>query len=288
MTAEPQKPEHPSTYMVQDRSNGDELKRLRLQDQMLTKSMGGVLPEQADPTRLRRVLDVGSGTGGWLIELAKAYPTISMLAGADVSLKMIQAARTQAEEEGVNDRVEFAVMDALRMLDFPPGYFDLVNQRINFSYLRTWDWPTLVQQYRRVCRSGGIIRITEPSILVESNSPSLNQLADLGLDAFFKAGHLFTPGREGVIGTLPALLHQQGVVNVEHRAIRIEYSARTESAATLCDNIQLLFKTIVPFLRKWTQVPKNYEQIYQQALADMSQPGFQADYRLLTVWGNTP
>jgi len=53
--------EHPSTYFVQDRSNAEERERLRLQDQMFTTGMGGVLPEQPDPARFQRVLDVGCG-----------------------------------------------------------------------------------------------------------------------------------------------------------------------------------------------------------------------------------
>lgn len=28
--------------------------------------MGGVLPEQQDPTRFRRVLNIGCGPGGWI------------------------------------------------------------------------------------------------------------------------------------------------------------------------------------------------------------------------------
>ena len=67
----PRQKESPSTYLVQDRSNLEEIKRLEIQDQMVTAGMGGVLPERADPTVLQRVLDVGCGTGGWLIETAQ-------------------------------------------------------------------------------------------------------------------------------------------------------------------------------------------------------------------------
>ena len=78
------RPEHPSTYFVQDHSNQEELTRLQIQDELITAGMGGVLPEQPDPARLQRVLDVGCGTGGWLIETARTYPTIELLIGVDV------------------------------------------------------------------------------------------------------------------------------------------------------------------------------------------------------------
>ena len=97
--------DNPSTYIVQDRKNKKELTRLTIQDQMITAAMGGVLPEQADPTVFRRVLDVGCGTGGWIIEAAQTYPTMSLV-GIDISQRMIEYARAQAEAHQVNDRVE--------------------------------------------------------------------------------------------------------------------------------------------------------------------------------------
>jgi hypothetical protein len=57
--------EHPSTYLVQDRSSDEELTRLLIQDQMATTAMGGVLPEQPDPTIFRQVLDVGRSILIW-------------------------------------------------------------------------------------------------------------------------------------------------------------------------------------------------------------------------------
>src|SRR6516162_8002618 len=96
---DPQKKEQPSTYFVQDRQNEEELLRLTIQDQMITSLMGGVLLEQPDPTLFHHVLDVGCGIGRWAIEAALAYPTMSVF-GIDISARMIDYARSQAEATG--------------------------------------------------------------------------------------------------------------------------------------------------------------------------------------------
>src|SRR5713101_6116958 len=88
---------------------------------MLTTGMGGVLPEQPDPAIFRRVLDVGCGTGGWLIEAAKTYPSMTLLVGVDVSKRMVEYARSRAEAEQLGERVQFQTMDALRRATCAPG-----------------------------------------------------------------------------------------------------------------------------------------------------------------------
>jgi ubiquinone/menaquinone biosynthesis C-methylase UbiE len=280
--------EHPSTYFVQDRSNEDELARLRLQDQMTTMSMGGVLPEQPDPAIFQRVLDVGCGTGNWLIEAAKTYPGMSLLVGVDISSKMVEYAQAQAEAQGVSDRVQFRTMDALRMLEFPTDFFDLLNQRFGTSFLRKWDWPKLLSEYRRVTRLDGVIRITEGDMAMESPSPALTRLFEIMLDAFYHAGHLFTPGSKGVTGDLAPLLRQYGLQQVQTRAHTVEYRAGTPEGQRFYEDMRLIFRTMVPFLRKWTRVPDDYETLYQQMLGEMQQPDFVARGSLLTAWGNNP
>jgi ubiquinone/menaquinone biosynthesis C-methylase UbiE len=184
MATEPRN-ELSSTYFVADRASHDERTRVEIQDLMLTKAMGGVLPEQPDPARFQRIIDIGCGTGGWLIEMAKTYPTTHLLLGADISIHMVKYARERAVQQHVNDRVEFHVMDVLRMIEFPEHSFDLVNQRLGWSYLHTWDWPLVLQKYQQVARQGGTIRITESDIFGITNSPALTELSDLARNALY-------------------------------------------------------------------------------------------------------
>jgi ubiquinone/menaquinone biosynthesis C-methylase UbiE len=274
------------TYIVQDRSNSEELARLQLQDKLVTAAMGGALPEQPDPSIFRRLLDVGCGPGGWLIEAAKSYANLSLLVGIDANSKMVAYAREQAQIAGVSDRVEFHVMDALQMLEFPHNYFDLVNHRSAASWLRTWDWPRLLHEYLRVCRAGGIIRVTEANFIKESSSPALNQLTDLALQALHNAGHYFTPQGDGVTSHIAGLLQRSGIKDVQTRVYTMICYANTPDWQGFFDDARYLFRTMQPFLSRWTRAPGDYEVLYQQMLIELQQPDFTGTVEAVTAWGS--
>jgi len=278
--------ENPSTYVVQDRKNEKELIRLTIQNRLLTAMMGGVLSEQADPTAFRHVLDVGCGTGGWLIEAAQTYPAMSLV-GIDISRRMIRHARAQAEAQHVHDQIEFHVMDVLGTLDFPAAFFDLVNLRLGISFLRTWDWPKMLGKLLHVTCPGGVVRVTEGEVTHESSSPALTQVFGMLQCAFYRAGHLFTQESAGVTGHLARLLDQYGCKQVQTKSYALEYRAGTPEGQTYYEDIMLAFQTVRPFIQKWG-CAKYYEAIYQQALKEMLQPDFHATWTMLTAWGSKP
>jgi ubiquinone/menaquinone biosynthesis C-methylase UbiE len=279
--------ENPSTYMVQDRKSEKELTRLTIQDHLMTAGMGGVLPEQADPTLFRRVLDVGCGTGGWIIEVAQTYPMMSLV-GIDISQHMLKYARTQAEAHDVHDRIEFQVMDALGTLDFPAASFDLVNLRFGVSFLRTWEWPKLLGELLRVTRPGGVVRVTDSDVVPPNSSPALTQLLEMFQCALFRAGRLFTEESTGLTSHLVRLLNQCGCQHIQTKAYPIEYQAGTPEGEAFCENMKLFFQTTRPFIQKWGCASKDYEAIYRQALNEIRQPDFLRVGNLLTAWGSKP
>ncbi len=276
--------EYATTYFVQNRASQDEMSRLRVQDQMITASMGGALAEQPDPTRFHSVLDIGSGTGGWLLEVAKTYPDIAHLVGIDINPSMVKYAQAQAEEQGIAERVQYQVMDAMRALDFPDASFDLVNVRFATSYLRTWDWPDFLMACQRVTKPGGVIRLTE-SDNSESSSPSLTKLYQFLAQALYGSGHLFNAEKNGVANELARLLAQYGLLNVQRRPFTLDYQFGTAQGQLLFEDAQRVFRTMVPFLQKWTTIPDDYDAIYQQAFSDLNQPDCISRWSLFTVWG---
>jgi ubiquinone/menaquinone biosynthesis C-methylase UbiE len=176
----------------------------------------------------------------------------------------------------------------LRSLAFEDSTFDLANERLGASYIRTWEWSPLLSELRRVTRPGGIVRLTEGEIIVESSSTALLQLNDLLVHALHQAGHYFYPESHGVTQELPRFFERQGFQQIQTRLYALEYRGDTEPGRALAEDTRHLFRTILPFLNKWTRVPGNYEDLYQRMLAETQQPDFTAIWRLLTVWGTRP
>ena len=274
-----------NTYFVQ-KNLQEELTRLDSQDQMLTGSIGGPMPEQPETFAPRKVLDVGCGTGSWLFDVANAYSSTTELVGIDINHEMVKYACHQAENRQLTERVQFRTMDALSVLHFPNGYFDLVNQRLGVSFVRSWDWLPLLTEFSRVTKHKGIIRLTENEFLIESNSSSLRQLNELTLKAFSRAGHTFAETSEGVTGELARLLQQAGLKDVQMRRYVMSYRAGTPAVQAFHENAKQFYHALIPFLQKWGQLPSDYNDIYQQALSDILKPDFAADWGNVTAWGH--
>jgi ubiquinone/menaquinone biosynthesis C-methylase UbiE len=278
-------PELPSTYFVQDRSSKEELIRLDEQDHLITTAMAGPLPEQVDPSRLQSVLDVACGPGGWLIDLARAYPGITQLVGVDISGRMITYAREQARAAQVSERVTFQVGDALRTLEFPANSFDLVHQRLGLSFIRTWEWPRLLSEYLRVCKPGGAIHITEAAMLPQSNSPALTRLHELLIEALYRAGHFFTPESEGISRHLGDLMRRYGIEQVQTKVYALALLASPEMQKPYAEDMQRLFRTTLPFMQKWIKMPPDYQELYQQMVKEIQKPDFVVTNMFTAAWG---
>ncbi len=279
------RPESPGLYVIREREGKKDLDQLYSHDQMITAGMGGVLPEQPALTEFQSALDVGCGTGSWLIETARTYSTLSKSVGIDKSERMIGYAHDQAAAQQVDDQLQFRTMEALSVLDFSPNSFDLVNQRLGGTYLRTWDWPSLLSELQRVTRRGGVIRITEADV-VESNSPTLNYFNDLLMQALYQSGHFFTLEHNGVVPGVMSVMQQLGLQNIQTNDHTLHYRAGTPEGHSYYESMQYVFQAFQPFFRKWINSSDDFDTLKRRAQDEMQEPDFVASWKLTTIWGN--
>ena len=112
------------------------------------------------------VLDVGCGTGEFLIELASGVPDLRAV-GVDSSRALVQTATLRAQAAGA--AAEFNLGDAER-LDYPDGSFDRINCSRVLLHLEHPD--EAVREMARVLSPGGRLAIAEPdfdALMIDSD-----------------------------------------------------------------------------------------------------------------------
>jgi predicted O-methyltransferase YrrM len=114
-----------------------------------------------------RVIDVASGTGWSSIAMAQAYPNITV-DGIDLDRDAISAARRNAKQAGVADRVTFAVTDAAD-LGGTRGY-DLVTI---FEALHDMSRPVdVLTAARRMLSEAGTVLVADGLVGEEFMAPA--------------------------------------------------------------------------------------------------------------------
>ena len=284
MPASPSNSPDENTYVL-DIESAAELARLLHQDGYVTKSMGGVLAEQTDISNIHDIIDIACGPGGWALEVAGSYPDIKVV-GIDISKSMIEYARALAKAQKLKN-VEFLVMNALKPLDFPTASFDLVNARFLQGFISPHAWPALLQECLRVCRPGGIIRLTEIEAAI-TNSPASEKMVGMFTLALKLAGRSLSPeGRHlGIVLMLERFLRDAGCENVQSKAHVLSYSAGTEAHSGWYQNTMVGAQLLKPFLIKMQVTTHDeFDQLYEQMLRELREEWFCGIEFFLTAWG---
>ncbi|WP_320672040.1 class I SAM-dependent methyltransferase [Patulibacter defluvii] len=114
-----------------------------------------LLVEPFQPTEAPlRVLDVGCGTGGTTVALARALGPTATITGVDVSSLMVEAARARAASDHLP--ISFTEGDAASH-PFPPASFDLIVSRFGVMFFA--DPTAAFAHLRAAARPGAALRM---------------------------------------------------------------------------------------------------------------------------------
>jgi ubiquinone/menaquinone biosynthesis C-methylase UbiE len=157
-----------------------------------------------DLPRAAAVLDLGCGTGVVARAIAAHDGFAGTVTGIDQSPDFIAVADTLAADEGVFDRVEFAVADAHR-LPFGAARFDAAVAHTLISHVR--DPLTVLTEAARVVSPGGFVAVFDgdyASLTFDCSNPSLGERMEPALQSTIMSS-------PRVMRELPRLLPQAGL-----------------------------------------------------------------------------
>ncbi|KAK1674944.1 methyltransferase domain-containing protein [Colletotrichum godetiae] len=207
--------------------------RLDLVHTLMVKTIGNKLfLAPVDGAKLHRVLDVGTGTGIWSIEMGDFFPNAEII-GNDLSA---------IQPKWVPPNVKFEI-DDVESEWVGQNKYDFIFSRYLSGSLA--DWPTYVKRVSQNLNPGGWAEFQDWSFMLHSDDGTLEGTAiQRWADTFMDACKVF--GRDAQIGPkLEALVRENtNLINIRHEPFKIPNGPWPKDAHLrdlgMCNLIQLL------------------------------------------------
>ncbi|OTA97732.1 hypothetical protein M434DRAFT_391659 [Hypoxylon sp. CO27-5] len=112
---------------------------------------------------MEKVLDVGTGTGIWAIDVGDQYPKAEVT-GTDLS---------PTQPLWVPPNVKFEIDDCTKEWTWPSNTFDFIHIRYLFGAIA--DWTALFRQAFRCCKPGGWVQSCECDVFMCSDDDTIKE-----------------------------------------------------------------------------------------------------------------
>lgn len=158
------------------------------------------------------ILDVGTGTGRWAMEVANQFPQASVI-GLDIIPP--PADNTVSLGHGLDrrpDNYAYVQGNVLDGLPFPDETFDFVHQRLLVAAIPEERWPSVIGELVRVTRPGGWVESLEA--IPTRGGPGMNALYEwlVGVGRSRGVNILATPN-------IPTYLRLAGAQDIHSREL---------------------------------------------------------------------
>jgi trans-aconitate methyltransferase len=204
----------------------EEQDRLDLLHHIFLLVLSGKLYDAPVPaSSMKRVLDIGTGTGIWAIDFADEHPGVEVV-GTDLS---------PIQPTWVPPNAKFYIDDAESDWVYSDAEsFDFIHCRTMSGSIT--DWDRLIQQSYTHLNPGGWLELQEPLALFESDDGSLEKAEDMvkwqelcndaaaGFKKEIRVGH-----------TLKARMQAAGFVDVQEKIVKVSHTTNPLSGSSSSD-----------------------------------------------------
>ncbi|KAG0638417.1 S-adenosyl-L-methionine-dependent methyltransferase [Tuber brumale] len=191
-----------------------EIERLHLQHHMMSVLFSGRLHWAPIDPNPQKILDIGTGTGSWAIDIADMYPSAHVI-GTDLS---------PIQSHWVPPNLVYEIDDAESEWTYKSNSFDLIHTRYLTGAFA--DWPKFIERSFVTLKPGGWLECQEIESNILSDDGTL--LPDSALARWNRLllGAAETYGRSVVAAArLADWMEDAGYVNVTNRCFKLPNNA---------------------------------------------------------------
>jgi ubiquinone/menaquinone biosynthesis C-methylase UbiE len=183
-----------------------EQNRLNFQHHCLYSAIGNhyLVPLRPD---VGNMLDVGTGTGIWPVDMARLFPQAHIV-GVDISAASLEYTSSSA--------CTFCLANVLKGLPFPDQQFEYVHQRLLVAAIPAANWPSVLHELVRVTRPGGWVELLEIGVTIQQAGPETTRLLDWMVEKSKERGFDMN-----LLPRLGEMLAQEGLEAIELQDIPV-------------------------------------------------------------------
>ncbi|KAI5843100.1 S-adenosyl-L-methionine-dependent methyltransferase [Morchella snyderi] len=178
--------------------------RLDMHHHIFGLLLGGALHLAPIGENPQNILDVGTGTGIWAIEMADLHPS-AKVTGIDLS---------PIQPKWVPPNCTFEVDDAEMPWTYPADHFDLIHSRNLMQSIRSW--PKYLEEMYKHTRPGGWIDVAELEGGIQTDDDSIPEKSFLATIMRLYGEALETSGLPQHVGrAMKKMVEEAGFVDVQ-------------------------------------------------------------------------
>src|SRR5712692_1503352 len=247
-----------------------ETQRLDFQFYLIRSILHG---NHASPLRsdIASVLDVGCGTGRWVVEMARTFPGAQVV-GLDIE--------PPQSGQMLPSNARFVQANVLDGLPFADRSFDFTHQRLLVLAIPAAHWPLVVGELVRVTRPGGWVELLEGGDVFLNAGPATQRFL-----AWWHAASRARGFDTSLMERLGRLLLDAHMRDVQMRTLQVPVGKwGGHTGALLEKNILAGFPALKPLLCANLSLPP---EAFDATLAELATEGdrYQTSYQYYLAYG---